>query len=363
MNNDLSNSHSEPTMQINELTFLAYNAVQPSYVEYPSSPAANPASTVPPAPYQQPIYAPPPPTYPSPYQQTSAPKPKISKIALLIALIIGIILGSVITYVGVEGKQSSSVASATTSHYPFSSDLLINDPLNGTYNFWSVNGHCLYMNNAYHINLADAGKFYYCTENTIFDNFSFEATIKSHDGYGLGLVFRADPLVGNYYFFDVYNDGYYAFYRYKNHEISSKLARGYVTPQGNIPETFTLSVVAHNNSFWLYMNKKLLATVTDTSTQVIHDGKLGLAVNNYLDKGESSVDFINAKVWALSFIFYDSRISTEGTNNKVGKKSACEFPSEILRTRKRGSIKDRRHALPSPRRHVKPPIDRLPYAD
>jgi hypothetical protein len=202
--------------------------------------------------------------------------------------------------------NAQATATYVKTHYPFSSNLVLNDPLkdnSGVAKYgWDVGSGCAFNNGAYEATEAKAGFILPCAaESTNFSNFTFEIqmTIKSGgtDADG-GLIFRANMNSDALYILFVGADGYYELDIRANssgastRKLSSGQVPGFTTGYFQV---HTLGVVANGADISAYVDQHQVAKVTDSTYS---SGQIGVIA----DYGTSSttVAYSNAKVWQIS---------------------------------------------------------------
>lgn len=293
----------------------------PNYNPYdPYAPTA--AGTAPA--YTNPYEAPPaPPPVPTPPQRKPGLSPRIiGLIALVLVLILGGILFAFISYNNTQTannnatatarsnatstaqvltQQTAVAATATTiaSTYPFSNKQVLNDPLtdNSKGFGWDTNNFCKFEGSAYHIIDPQTNTFGVCAATkTNFSNFTFQAEMLLSKGDGAGLIFRADSNETKLYRVTFFTDNTYQVVVYV--DTSGTNAR--ILKNGSLPtsvdmhNTNTVAVVARGNTFTIYMNQQVVATVTDSTYS---QGLIGFTTSDVTNAAEAV--FTNAQVWQL----------------------------------------------------------------
>ncbi len=195
--------------------------------------------------------------------------------------------------------QTATAATAVASTYPFSSHLLLSDPLsdNSKGSGWQTDNLCKFQGNAYHATDTQTNTFTACSAvKTNFSNFTFEVEAVLNSGDGIGITFRGNADKSQFYRFAAYTDGSYAVYLYVDNTgtNSRKLINGNITPQPDLTNTNLISVVARGSSFTIYFNKTQVTTFTDPTYS---SGQIGVAVTN-ISKSADGV-FTNLNVWGL----------------------------------------------------------------
>lgn len=207
----------------------------------------------------------------------------------------------------VNANQTATAVAITTT-YPFSNNLVLNDPLtdNSKGFKWdeaapsSTQGGCVFQGQSYHVSEPQSGFFNYCIANsTNFANFTYEVEMMVAKGDAGGLIFRANTSGQNpsFYYFRLNQDGTYNFFLYVDSSGTNARTLAHGTATGfntGLNQTNLISVVAKGGTLSLYVNKQLLDTVTDSTYS---SGQIGLAAD-YLN-GPTEVVYTNAKVWQL----------------------------------------------------------------
>lgn len=307
----------------------------------PGIPPADPYSSSVPDPYSQPEnnYAQqqqsafsPPPVIPTPPSKKSGRGRifALAIIAVVVVLVAAGIIGAVavnntntqhanatataqaqashLTATSVVNANQTATAVAITTTYPFSNNLVLNDPLsNNSKGFkWdetapgSTQGGCAFQGQSYHVSEPQSGFFNYCVANsTNFANFTYEVEMMIAQGDAGGLIFRANTSGQNpsFYYFRLNQDGTYSFFLYVDSSGTNArtLAHGNATGfNTGLNQTNLISVVAKGSTLSLYINKQLLNTITDST---FTSGQIGLAAE-YINSS-TEVVYTNAKVWQL----------------------------------------------------------------
>jgi len=162
----------------------------------------------------------------------------------------------------------------------------------------SPNTGCAFSSGNYHASEAQQGYFQPCiAQSTAFSNFAYRAdlTINKGNRGQAGLLFRVDPDNKAYYFFRVSTDGSYALDVYnangKGNTLVSGISSAITTGFG---QTNTLTVIAKDTQYYLYVGQQYIDTVTDNT---LSQGKIGVAA---IDTSTPvDVTYSNMKVWKL----------------------------------------------------------------
>ena len=112
-----------------------------------------------------------------------------------------------------------------------------------------------------------------------------------------GIIFRADTTNTKFYLFRVGQDGSYDLYYYPDKEgaHAKNLASGNSTSiLTGANQTNLIAVAANNGAIDLYINKKYLTSVNDSS---LSSGKVGVIAQGGASPGD--VAYTQAQVWKL----------------------------------------------------------------
>lgn len=202
--------------------------------------------------------------------------------------------------------NAQATATYLATHYPFSNNLVLNDPLTddsrvGQYG-WDENTSCTFDAGSYHDFEKIKGNFHLCVANTpTFSNFTFETqmAIKSGgNGASGGVLFRADINNDRFYVLFLDTQGNYELDIQANQNGSnSRVLRsgqisGYAT---GFFQVHTIGVVAKGSQITIYVDQKQVTQVTDTTYS---GGQLGV-ISYYGGNATTEVVYNNAKVWQL----------------------------------------------------------------
>jgi hypothetical protein len=193
----------------------------------------------------------------------------------------------------------AQTATAVASTYPFSSHLLLSDPLsdNSKGSGWQTDNLCKFQGNAYHATDTQTNTFTACSAvKTNFSNFTFEVEAVLNSGDGIGITFRGNADKSQFYRLAIYTDGSYGVYVYVDSTgtNSRQLTNGNITPTPDLTNTNLISVVARGNTFTIYLNKTEVTTFTDSTYA---SGQIGVAVTNISHSADGV--FSNLNVWGL----------------------------------------------------------------
>lgn len=205
-------------------------------------------------------------------------------------------------------SQVQATASAVANTYPFSTKLLVSDPMvdNSKGMNWEVNQQngCFFSGSSYHVFDDEAHSFGTCASlNKDLTDYTFEASMvitqASGDGDGGGLIFRADEQNVKLYRVTVDQNGVYRILIYVDEKgTTSRILKEDTVPSFNtgLQQTNVLSVVVRGDQISFYVNRQLVTTVTDSTYT---HGQIGFDVTNH-QSGKTEVAFTNVKVWDLS---------------------------------------------------------------
>jgi eukaryotic-like serine/threonine-protein kinase len=194
--------------------------------------------------------------------------------------------------------QGKATATAQANPYPPNGGTLaINDPLSNNNNGygWEVGerdgGFCAFNGGAYHSNIPQSGVFHSCLAlATSFADFAFEVQARVVSGTTSGIVFRADRATTHLYYFIIDKNGnFYLKVYFDKFDTSSVIASG-SDPAIKSDGNNLIAVVARGGQIELYINRRLIKTLNDTT---FSSGQIGVVVLS----GE--VAFSNARVWKL----------------------------------------------------------------
>ena len=162
----------------------------------------------------------------------------------------------------------------------------------------ATNTGCQFTNNAYHASEATQGYFQPCiAEDTQFSNFAYsvDLTINKGNPGQAGMVFRVSSDNKAYYLFRIDTNGSYAFDVYGKNGTVNTLVRGFSSAiTQSFSQSNTLTVIAKDTQFLLYVNGQYVDTATDRTLQ---NGKIGaVALNNGTP---IDVTVGNVQVWKL----------------------------------------------------------------
>jgi hypothetical protein len=206
--------------------------------------------------------------------------------------------------VGTVQAQASATATVIAGHQAnydqiTSGTPVLDDPMqNATLYNWDTGTGCAFTNGEYHVTIAQKGVFLYCSaEATNYSNFLYQVQMKIINGDFGGIIFRADTTNTRFYLFRIGQDGTYDLYYYPDKEgnhaknllsgNSSLIVTG--ANQSNL-----IAAAANNNTIDLYINKKYLISVNDSS---LNSGKIGVIAQGGANAAD--VVYTHAQVWTL----------------------------------------------------------------
>ena len=205
-------------------------------------------------------------------------------------------------------SQATAHAQATAayvkSHYPFSSNLVLNDALssNGNAQYgWDTGSNCAFTNNTYQVTEDKSGYFAYCTASSVsFTNFTYEVQMsiqKGGDNAEGGVVFRANMNSSHFYVLYLSTTGYYDLDIQTNSNGTNTRTLKTGTVSGfasGFYQVHTIGIVANGSQISLYVDQNQVTQLNDTTYS---GGQVGV-ISAY---GSSStvVVYNNAKVWQL----------------------------------------------------------------
>ncbi len=192
----------------------------------------------------------------------------------------------------VSGHQASY--NQTTSSTP-----VLDDPMqNATLYNWDTGTGCAFTNGEYHVTIAQKDVFLYCAaESTNFSNFLYQVQMKIVSGDFGGIIFRADTTNTKFYLFRIGQDGTYDLYYYPDKEgnhAKNLLSGNSTLIHTGANQNNLIAAIANNNTIDLYINKKYLLSVNDSS---LSSGKIGVIAQGGANAAD--VVYTHAQVWNL----------------------------------------------------------------
>ncbi len=201
--------------------------------------------------------------------------------------------------------NAQATATYVRSHYPFSTNLVLDDPLtdnsNATKYGWDVDKACTFTNGTYEATETEVNFIQPCSAlNTNFSDFTYEIqmTIKS-GGTGAigGVTFRANMDKDQLYLLELDTKGGYTLsVRANSSGASSRTLKsgtisGFAT---GFNQVHTIGIVAQGAQISVYVDQ---SKVTETSDPTYSGGSIGV-ISEY-GSTTTVVDYNNAKVWKL----------------------------------------------------------------
>jgi serine/threonine protein kinase len=182
---------------------------------------------------------------------------------------------------------------------------IINDPLQDNsqnYNWDTTNiqggGGCAFTGGAYHASMPQTGYISACfAQATNFSNFSYQIQMTIIKGDQGGIVFRADPSKGSFYYFHISTSGAFALETYSNYNPSRSqplIQRTSPAIKTGLNQTNLIAVVANGNGLKFFVNMQQIVTVSDGT---YNGGKIGVIAEDISNPTE--VVFRNVVVWPL----------------------------------------------------------------
>ena len=202
------------------------------------------------------------------------------------------------------GAQATMTAVAST--YPFSNNLVLNDPLTDSshssqYGWDDSGSHCFFSAGSYHAFSDKSNTFYTCAatrEN--FTNFTLQVQMTIKTGGTAaegGLIFRGNENNAQFYVLFIDTRGNYELDISVNSDGANDrtLQKGTVAGfHSGLNQVHTLAVVANGPQITLYVDQNKVTEATDSTYS---GGQIGF-IGTY---GTSNADvaYNNAKVWQL----------------------------------------------------------------
>lgn len=157
-------------------------------------------------------------------------------------------------------------------------------------------GGCAFTNGALYASVAQTHFYVPCfAQATNYSNFAFEAQMNIQKGDEGGLVFRADDAASKFYVFRISKDGAYSLFVSKDDKHSTPILDDtsslIKTGTGQVN---TLTVIAQDNTIYLYINKQFVSSAHDSSYT---SGKIGIFAGDTNDT--TDVAFSNVRVWTM----------------------------------------------------------------
>lgn len=171
---------------------------------------------------------------------------------------------------------------------------VLNDPLsdNSSGNGWAEGTDCVFSGGTYHVKSEQQNTFTVCSAQPTFSNFAFQVQMTILNGDFGGLIFRTsqqDPFGYRFAFRSQLVPSYSGDLVYGNQLLAT-----FTTAKANLNQTYLLTAIARGNTLSLYIDKKLVMSVSDSNASV---GGIGLMAGKF--DNTADVAFSNAQVWQL----------------------------------------------------------------
>ncbi|GCE47216.1 uncharacterized protein DUF1080 [Thermosporothrix hazakensis] len=198
--------------------------------------------------------------------------------------------------VATQTTLQSLYTQATGGKPVLSSPLAANDSANWNVGKTNDGGGCNFSDGQYHSTLNKEKYFLTCyAQKTDYANFAIEVEMTIVKGDAGGLVLRGDAKGGNAYLFSFKSDGTYAVHVEKNSSFKGSILTNHTdmmrTGSG---ETNTITVIAQGDTMYLYINKRYVDSVVDSTYS---SGQVGVFCD--AESQPTDVAFKNFKVWNL----------------------------------------------------------------
>ncbi len=202
--------------------------------------------------------------------------------------------------------MQTAVANATATAWAgiTSGTPILDDSLqsNDTKSNWDAsasdpsNNNCSFTNQEYHASVQKTQfPIQPCfAQNTDFTNYTYEVTMSIIAGDQGGILFRGNETNGTFYYFYINTNGSYGLDIFNNNTYQTTLKEGISTAIHAGQQTNLLTVETSGFTFKLFVNKVLLATVTDTQSNFDH-GQIGVVAQS--TGNPTDVAFTNAQAW------------------------------------------------------------------
>jgi hypothetical protein len=201
--------------------------------------------------------------------------------------------------------NAQATATYVKTHYPFSTNLVLNDPLkdsSGVAKYgWDTDGGCAFADGAYEATESKTNFILPCAaENPTFSNFTFEiqmAIKTGGNGANGGVFFRANMSSDALYVLFLDTEGKYELDTRANSSGSSTitLKSGQVSNFATgFFQVHTIGIVANGSQITVYIDQNQVAQTTNTTYT---SGQIGV-ISEY-GSSSTTVAYTNAKVWQL----------------------------------------------------------------
>ena len=204
--------------------------------------------------------------------------------------------------------HAQATATFVASHYPFSNNLALEDPLsdNSKGNNWDVNTSsdgketCQFTAGTYYVAALDPRYANHCyARNTTFSNFTYQVQMVIIKGDLGGILFRLGQANNQDIGYRAYisTQGAYALESFDGQSYKIVGSGTNTAIKTGLNQSNLIAIVARGNTLELYVNEQfVMRVVNNTSSQ----GQIGVAAITYTNQGHpTEVVFSNAKVWKL----------------------------------------------------------------
>ncbi len=225
----------------------------------------------------------------------------------LLAVIFLVIAGSgLFTYIAVlrqnqHHTQGSATAATANPYFPYSGTLALSDPLHDNsrgYKWDDSSINCFFADGSYNVNAPNPNFNNDCLAHVSnFGDFTFEVQMQIIQGDGGGGIdFRQTATAtGNYYHFEVNQDGTYFLWRMNGSTPTQLKNDNSAAIKQGLNQSNLLAVTAQGSIITLYVNHQQIASVTDSS---FSSGQIGFQADPN-NAHPTEVAFHYARVWKL----------------------------------------------------------------
>jgi serine/threonine protein kinase len=241
-----------------------------------------------------------------PKRSKAYPGHMVTITTLAVLLLVAVSIAGIFYYRSSSGTTASGQTSPTPSLTPgvtptpttiadnnyiqaTSGTPVLDDPLgnNNKGNGWSEDNHCVFSGGAYHVTIEQQNTFLVCYAHPPFSNFAFQVQMTLLKGDGGGIVFRTggENAFGYRFFLGT---GYFDL-NYGNKNLASS-----ASIKANLYQTYLLTAIARGGTISLYLDKRWVITVEDSTAS---SGGIGLMAVDFSNAAD--VVFRNAQVWNL----------------------------------------------------------------
>jgi eukaryotic-like serine/threonine-protein kinase len=161
-----------------------------------------------------------------------------------------------------------------------------------------VGGACQFSGGAYHVSEQDSRYFQHCVTNETYTNFAFEVELTVTQGDCGGMTFREKNDVGQFYYFQVCENGRYGVRRYTTFSGSDSTNLRYgdsVAIKTGLGQRNKIAIVASTSTFIFYVNGQQIDQVQDSTHT---SGCIGLIAYPQFSHPTDAA-YSNARVWVL----------------------------------------------------------------